>query len=72
LQLTPKIIDTVFAKLPGVLAEALANLGLRFPDSKRRVVVYDFEKPLDRILFSYRERIAKDLKDRKQSSDEDK
>lgn len=42
LELTPKLIDTVFGKLPGTIAEISAKLGLSILEARRRVVIYDF------------------------------
>jgi hypothetical protein len=39
---TPKLIDSVFGKLPGAIAEVGAKLGSSYLDEKRRIVVYDF------------------------------
>ena len=50
LTITPKIIDAVFGKLPGVLAEAFGNSGVRILDERRRVVVYDCHKWIDTII----------------------
>jgi hypothetical protein len=44
LQMTPKLIDAVFGKLPGALAEVAAKLGISFLEERRRLVVYDFER----------------------------
>lgn len=52
LQVTPKLIDAGFGKLPGTLAEVAANLGLNFLESKRRLVIYDFEASFTTILIS--------------------
>lgn len=50
LTITPKIIDTVFGRLPGVLAEAFGNSGVRILDERRRVVVYDCRKWIGKII----------------------
>jgi hypothetical protein len=44
LQITPKIVDAVFGKLPGVLAEVAAKLGISFLEERRRLVIYDFHE----------------------------
>ena len=43
LEMTPKLIDAVFGKLPGTLAEVAAKVGVHALESRRRVVIYDFE-----------------------------
>ncbi len=52
LQMTPKLVDAVFGKLPGALAEVSANLGISLLESKRRVVVYDFGSSMKDVLLS--------------------
>lgn len=48
LSFTPKLIDAVFGKLPGTLAEAGAKLGASYMEERKRVVVYDFRAFLER------------------------
>jgi hypothetical protein len=50
LQITPKLVDAVFGKLPGMLAELGARLGLALVDSRRRIVIYDFRPSLEGIF----------------------
>ena len=52
LQLTPKLVDAVFGKLPGALAEVAANLGISLLESRRRIVIYDFRSSVQHILLS--------------------
>ena len=52
LQMSPKIIDAAFGKLPGALAEVAAKLGVSLLDSRRRVVIYDFRSTTQNILLS--------------------
>jgi hypothetical protein len=52
LQLTPKFVDTVFGRLPGLLAEVAAKLGGSLLESRRRIVIYDFEATLKDVLIS--------------------
>ena len=59
LQVTPELVDTVFGKLPGALAEISANLGIRLLESKRRIVVYDFGPSTRDVLFSNLVRMIK-------------
>ena len=44
LQMTPKLVDAVFGKLPGALAEVAAKLGISFLEERRRLVIYDFHE----------------------------
>jgi hypothetical protein len=51
LQMTPKLIDAIFGKLPGALAEVATKLGISFLEARRRLVIYDFgELMYDEIL----------------------
>jgi len=52
LQITPKIIDAAFGKLPGALAEMGARLGLSLLESRRRIVIYDFRPTLEEIFLA--------------------
>lgn len=52
LQLTPKLVDAVFGKLPGALADLAAKLGSDFLEQRRRVVIYDFRSSVKDVLFS--------------------
>ena len=52
LQVTPKLVDAVFGKLPGALAEVAAKLGISFLEDRRRLVIYDFhEFMFQEVLF---------------------
>jgi hypothetical protein len=51
LQITPKLIDAAFGKLPGALADAAAKLGINFLESRRRLVIYDLGASYDAALF---------------------
>lgn len=42
LRFSPKLVDAVLGKLPGVLADIAAGLGTTYLEERRRVVVYDF------------------------------
>ena len=52
LQLTPKLVDTVFGKIPGAVAEVGAKLGISLLESRRRIVIYDFRPSLEHLLLS--------------------
>ena len=52
LQVTPELVDTVFGKLPGALAEISANLGIRLLESRRRIVIYDFGPSTQDVFIS--------------------
>lgn len=52
LQITPKIIDAAFGKLPGALADVAAKLGISLLESHQRVVMYDFWPTTQHILYS--------------------
>lgn len=52
LQVTPKLIDAVFGKLPGVLAEISARLGVSLLDSRRRIVIYDCRPIIEMVWLS--------------------
>lgn len=62
LQLTPELVDTVFGKLPGALAEISANLGIRLLESRRRIVIYDFGPSTKDVLISNLVRMFKAAK----------
>jgi len=49
--MTPKLIDAIFGKLPGALAEVATKLGISFLEARRRLVIYDFSELMyDEIL----------------------
>jgi hypothetical protein len=52
LQITPKIIDAAFGKLPGALAEMGARLGLSLLESRKRIVIYDFQSTVEEIFLA--------------------
>ena len=52
IQVTPKIVDNVFGKLPGALAELASNLGISILESRKRVVIYDLGFIFRDILLS--------------------
>jgi hypothetical protein len=52
LQVTPKIVDAAFGKLPGALDEVAAKLGFNLMESRRRLVIYDFRYSVQNVLFS--------------------
>jgi len=52
LQVTPRIVDAIFGKLPGTLAEVMTNAGLSFIETRRRIVIYDFRSSFETVLFS--------------------
>jgi hypothetical protein len=43
LSITPKVVDTLFGKLPGTIADIATKLGGQFIEERRRIVVYDFQ-----------------------------
>jgi hypothetical protein len=62
LQMTPKLIDAVFGKLPGALAEVAAKLGISFLEDRRRLVIYDFHEVMyETVLKSNLLRAVSDL-----------
>ncbi|MBI4988864.1 MAG: hypothetical protein HZC23_08605 [Rhodocyclales bacterium] len=52
LQITPKLVDAAFGKLPGALADLAAKLGSNFLEERRRVVIYDFRSSVQDVLLS--------------------
>jgi hypothetical protein len=50
LELTPKLIDAVFGKLPGTFAEVGAKLGISFLEERRRIVIYEFRETVADIF----------------------
>lgn len=52
LSVTPKLIDAVFGKLPGALAEVAAKLGINFFENRHRVVVYDFQPLVEKLVLT--------------------
>lgn len=59
LEVTPKLVDAVFGKIPGVLAEVVAKLSISLLESRRRVVIYDFQEPIKGIIHSNFARMLK-------------
>jgi hypothetical protein len=59
LQLTPKVVDAVFGKLPGALADVAAKLGVSLLEARRCVVIYDFRPSMQDVLGSNLERMTK-------------
>lgn len=43
LSITPKVVDALFGKLPGVIADIATKLGGQYIESRMRIVVYDFQ-----------------------------
>ena len=43
LPISSKIIDTIFGKLPGGLAEIFTNLLSKWLDDNKRIVIYEFD-----------------------------
>jgi hypothetical protein len=52
LQITPKVVDAAFGKLPGLLAELGARLGLSLLESRRRIVIYDFRPTVMEVFLA--------------------
>lgn len=52
LEVTPKLVDAVFGKLPGALADLAAKLGISLLEERRRVVIYDFRSSVQDVLLS--------------------
>jgi hypothetical protein len=42
IDVTPKLVDAAFGKLPGAIAEMAGKLGTNFLEDRRRIVIYDF------------------------------
>ena len=51
LSFTPKLIDAVFGKLPGAVADVASKVGLEFLENRRRLVIYDFKSSFQQLLF---------------------
>jgi len=51
LTLTPKIIDAVFGKLPGALAELLGKRASSALDDRKRIVVYNCHAWIESVIF---------------------
>lgn len=49
LNITPQVIEVVFGRLPGALAETAAKLGVEFLNERRRVVVYSYRSFLTSV-----------------------
>jgi len=43
LSVTPKVVDALFGKLPGAIADMATKLGGQYIEDRRRIVVYDFQ-----------------------------
>lgn len=67
LQVTPKIVDAAFGKLPGAIAEVAAKLGINLMDSRRRLVIYDFRTSVQSILLSNLVRMLKATEKKEQN-----
>lgn len=52
LQLTPKVVDAIFGKLPGALADVAAKLGVSLLEARRRVIIYDFQPVVQDVVRS--------------------
>lgn len=59
LQVTPKLVDAVFGKLPGALADLAAKLGGNLLEERRRVVIYDFRSSVQEVLLTNLVRMVK-------------
>lgn len=59
LQVTPKLVDAVFGKLPGALADLAAKFGNNLLEKRRRVVIYDFRSSVQDVLLSNLVRMVK-------------
>jgi len=62
LTFTPKLIDTIFGKLPGALSEVAAKAGIGFIQDRQRLVIYDFRDVVFGSLFHELARIFKEIK----------
>lgn len=47
---TPKLIDAVFGKLPGAVADVVSKVGIEFLENRKRLVIYDFKSTLDQVI----------------------
>lgn len=59
LQLTPKVVDAIFGKLPGALADVAAKLGASLLEARRRVIIYDFRSSVRDVVRSNLVRMSK-------------
>lgn len=60
IEITPKIIDLVFGKLPGGIAEVFAKIGFKYLESNNRVVIYDFGPSIREVFSANLIRMIKD------------
>lgn len=51
LSFTPKLIDAVFGKLPGAVADVASKVGIEFLENRRRLVIYDFKSSFQQVLY---------------------
>lgn len=70
LSVTPKIVDVTFGKIPGTVADLASKLLSNFIDTKRRIVIYDYEPIyneifLERVLIPMKEKIKQEREEEK-------
>jgi hypothetical protein len=50
LQITPKVVDAIFGKLTGTVAELVTKIAINILESDRRIVIYDLQKTAAEIV----------------------
>lgn len=70
LSVTPKIVDVTFGKIPGTVADLASKLLTNLIDTKRRIVIYDYEPIyneifLERVLIPMKEKIKEERNEEK-------
>lgn len=51
LSFSSKLIDAVFGKLPGAVADVVSKVGIEFLENRRRLVIYDFKSSFHQVLY---------------------
>lgn len=50
LQITPKLLETVFPKFMSVLSEPLSKLGVEFLEARRRLTIFDLNSTMTKVF----------------------
>jgi len=68
LDITPKIVDAAFGKLPGTLSEGFAKLGNKYLEERRRIVIYTFDQFLFGLMLKNLVRMIEASENKKERS----
>jgi len=59
---TPKLVDAVFGKLPGAVADIVSKVGIEFLENRKRLVIYNLESTLDQVTHSHFRAIKEEVR----------